>query len=84
MTTDSPRVLIIDDDRQVRRLLLEILCKDHNCSEAGSAEEGLAALRADKFDLVLSDINMTGISGLELVPHILHTSPDAVVILISG
>jgi len=84
MTTDSPRVLIIDDDRQVRGLLLEILCKDHNCSEAGSAEEGLAALRADKFDLVLSDINMAGMSGLELVPHILQTCPDAVVIMISG
>ena len=44
----------------------------------------MAAFDGSDFDLVLSDINMGGISGLELVPHVLERSPQTVVVMISG
>jgi diguanylate cyclase (GGDEF)-like protein len=83
-TKRKPTILIIDDDEQIRRLLLQLLGTDHSCSAAESAEDALAVLAAQDFDLVISDINMSGISGLELVPTVLNKNPDAVVIMVSG
>ena len=87
MTEDStkpPAILIIDDDEQVRSLLREILSDGNDCAVAGSAEDALALLNTESFNLVISDINMGGISGLELVPRVLKQSPDTVVVMISG
>lgn len=78
------RILIIDDDEQIRSLLTALLEANHDCDGAASGEEAIAILRNKEFDLVLSDINMTGIGGLELVPRILERSPDTVVVMISG
>ncbi len=55
-----------------------------DCSEAGSAEEALTALSQETFDLVISDIDMGGMSGLELVPRVHSLAPDTVVVMISG
>lgn len=81
--TTRSAILIIDDVDQVRRLLKEVLC-DHDCVLAASAEEALELLDSRTFDLVLSDINMPGISGLDLVPKILARAPDMVVVMVSG
>lgn len=80
----KPTILIIDDDEQIRRFLLQLLGADHNCTTAESAESALALLASENFDLVISDINMSGISGLELVPTVLSKNPDGVVIMVSG
>src|SRR5918995_386746 len=80
----KPRVLIIDDEEQIRSLLIDLLGSTYQCSDAGSAEEALAALSQDTFDLVISDIDMGGMSGLELVPRVHSLSPDTVVVMISG
>src|SRR5437879_5162054 len=77
-------ILIIDDDDQIRSLLGDLLAERHTCVLASSAEEAMQLLRAGKFDLVLSDINMGGISGLELVPYVVRENPETVVIMISG
>jgi diguanylate cyclase (GGDEF)-like protein len=79
-----PSILIIDDDEQVLNLLKEILSEGNDCAAAGSAEDALALLSTESFDLVISDINMGGISGLELVPRVLEQTPDTVVVMISG
>ena len=84
LAKQKPTILIIDDDEQVRKLLTEILGADNHCTTVESAECALAVLDTTNFDLVISDINMSGISGLELVPTVLHKNPDAVVIMISG
>jgi diguanylate cyclase (GGDEF)-like protein len=76
-------ILIIDDDEQIRQLLAEVL-SGHDCVQAASAEGALAVLETREFDLVLSDINMPGISGLDLVPLIIERSPDTVVVMVSG
>ena len=80
----KPTILIIDDEEQIRSLLLDLLGDTYQCSAAGSAEEALAALSQDTFDLVISDIDMGGMSGLELVPRVHSLAPDTVVVMISG
>ena len=82
--TERPAILIIDDDEQVRGLLSDLLSPSHNCTTVGSAEEALAILNSINFNLVISDINMGGISGLDLVPRVLERTPDTVVVMISG
>src|SRR2546429_885814 len=81
---NSPKILIIDDDDQIRRLLLDIFNDGYDCREVSSAEEALLILAQENFDLVISDINMGGMSGLELVPQVHSLSADSVVLMISG
>ena len=82
--TQKSKLLIIDDEEPIRSLLIDLLGGDYNCSDAGSAEEALTALADETFDLVISDIDMGGMSGLELVPRVHSLSPDTVVVMISG
>lgn len=80
----KPTILIIDDDEQIRLLLTRLLAAENDCTGVESAERALALLNERTFDLVISDINMPGISGLDLVPAILKKNADAVVIMVSG
>jgi putative nucleotidyltransferase with HDIG domain len=85
--TDSPansRLLIVDDEPEVRGVLHDLLSSTYQCVEASSAEEALAQLRENVFDLVISDITMSGMSGLEMIPHVKTVSPDTVIVMISG
>jgi diguanylate cyclase (GGDEF)-like protein len=84
LETQKPRVLIIDDEEQIRALLIDVLGNSYECSDAGSAEEALAVLANTVPDLVICDIDMGGMSGLELVPRVHSLSPDTVVMMISG
>lgn len=81
---DRARILIIDDEPQIRNILYEALKLKYDCQTASSAEEGLDQLKSDAFSLVISDINMNGITGLEMVPELLAVAPDTVVIIMSG
>jgi len=81
---DNPKILVIDDDDQIRSLLLDLFKERYDCWEVGSAEEALLVLAKESFDLVISDINMGGMSGLELVPHVHSSSVDSIVLMISG
>ena len=78
------RILITEDEPVVRNILCELLSKRYQCAAAGSASEALALLRSDCFELVISDIMMKGMSGLEMVPHVRELAPETVVIMISG
>lgn len=63
---------------------MAVFVEAYDCHTAASAEEALKELGRKTFDLVLSDIDMGDISGLELVPHVHSLSPDTVVVMISG
>ncbi|MFN2531333.1 MAG: EAL domain-containing protein [Pyrinomonadaceae bacterium] len=80
----KPSILIIDDDEQVRNLIVTILKNDYECHSVDSAEEALSSLSHQNFDLVMSDIDMGGMSGLDLVPQVHSSWPDTVVLMISG
>jgi len=80
----KPRLLIVDDEPEVRGVLRDLLSSAYECGEAASAEEALRQLRASEFHLVISDITMSGMSGLEMIPHVKVASPDTVIVMISG
>jgi len=77
-------ILIVDDEASIRDLLSEILCEKYVCTAVKSAEEALSLLQKEKFNLVISDINLDGISGIELIPKVFISAPDAVVMVLSG
>ena len=78
------RILIIDDDEQIQKLLARLLSTEHDCTCVDSAEKAIPLLEETEFNLIISDIHMNGTTGLELVPIVLETNPDAVVVMISG
>src|ERR1043166_2898028 len=82
--TAKPHLLIVDDEAEVRGVLNDLLCDSYDCVEASSAEEALEQLRRSDYQLVISDITMSGMSGLEMIPHVKAVSPDTVIVMISG
>ena len=80
----KPRLLIVDDEVEVRGVLHDLLGDTYHCTEAASAEEALAQLRETNYELVISDITMSGMTGLEMIPHVKAASPDTVIVMISG
>ena len=79
-----PRVLLVDDDETIRDTLYELLSEFYVCQTAETAEKAFARLEADEYDVVLTDISMPGLSGLELLGHVRQKFPDTPVIIISG
>jgi putative nucleotidyltransferase with HDIG domain len=79
-----PRLLIVDDEAAVRNVLHDLLGGTYDCAEVSSAEEALHELSLSSYGLVISDITMRGMSGLEMIPHIKDISPDTVIVMISG
>lgn len=78
-------VLIVDDQPIVRKLVSEYLARDGHASVAvENAELCLQHLESAPYDLVISDIEMPGRSGLDLLSDIRTLIPDLFVILISG
>jgi putative nucleotidyltransferase with HDIG domain len=84
MEKGRSRILITDDEPEIRKILCELLSASYECAAVASATEALALLREEQFDLVISDIMMKGMSGLEMVPHVLKRSPETLIIMISG
>lgn len=83
-TNLSQRILIVDDELEITDILADLLGHEYNCLKASSAEEALALLEKSEFQLVISDITMPGMSGLEMIPHVKELSPETVVVMISG
>jgi DNA-binding NtrC family response regulator len=81
---DMPKVLVVDDDETIRDTLYELLSENYLCQTAETAEKAFARLEADSYDVVLTDISMPGLSGLELLGSVLQKYPTTPVIIISG
>lgn len=84
MNEIKPRVLIIDDDDEIRDILDELLSRSYDCTTSGSATDALALLAGESFDLILTDINMPEMTGLQMIPHLTNLAPKSVVVMISG
>ena len=78
------KILVVDDDDVIRETLRELLAADHSCHTADTAEEALAKLEAQRFDVVLTDISMPGLNGTELLQRVVENYPGTPVIIISG
>ena len=77
-------VLIVDDDILVRDTLHALLSLLHECHTADRAEQALAYLDIETYDVVLTDISMPELSGRELLKYIQAQHPATPVIVISG
>lgn len=82
---ENTRILIVDDDISIRTLCGEVLeLQDFEIEEAENGSVALEAMQTTSFSLVLSDIMMPDMGGLELASEIRTRYPDTLVILITG
>lgn len=80
-----PTILIVDDEDLIRRMLGRMLRRrGFDTTLAGSAAEARELLAEREFDLVLSDVNMPGESGLDLVRYAMETYPDTAAVMVTG
>ena len=86
MTQPSPlRILYVEDNALVREVTTELLMQDaRQIVAAGSAEEALQAFNLQPFDMVITDVSLPAMSGLELARRILELRPQAPIIIASG
>jgi DNA-binding NtrC family response regulator len=78
-------ILIIDDEKAIRKTLSEILSYEgYKIEEASDGEEGLRKFRDKTFDVVLCDIKMPRLDGIEFLDKVREYNPDVPVIMISG
>jgi len=82
---DSIHILIVDDDQVIRDLLAEGLSgSGYRCETACNGAESLRKLRVSSFDLVVSDIDMPEMDGVQLLQEIKKTHPDTEIIMLTG
>jgi two-component system, NtrC family, nitrogen regulation response regulator NtrX len=80
-----PSILIVDDEKAIRKTLSEILSfEGYKIDEAVDGEEGLKKFKDKTYDVVLSDIKMPKIDGLDFLQKALEANPDVPIIMISG
>ena len=77
-------ILVVDDDDAIRDTLYDLFSEDHLCHVAATAERALEWLARDVYDVVLTDISMPGLSGVELLSLVRQNQPQTPVIIISG
>ncbi|MCZ6779859.1 MAG: response regulator [Acidobacteria bacterium] len=79
------RLLIIDDDRTVRDMLVSVLSDaGYSVREAEDGERAIKLFRAAPYDIVLTDLKLPGVSGIEVLKAVKELSPSTEVIVITG
>src|SRR3979411_1573820 len=79
------RFLIVDDDRTLRESCANLLQLDgYSVTVAGRGHEALELLRHRRFDIVLLDLYMSDVSGYELLRVAMETSPETIIIMMTG
>jgi two-component system response regulator PilR (NtrC family) len=83
--TKRAKILIVDDERSIRELL-EIFLKKEGfaVSSAGNAQEGLAQVKSSEFDLIISDIKMADMSGIDFLRELRQTTFNGQFILLTA
>jgi len=82
-----PKILIIEDEAAIRRVLVKILSEENDTYEVHEAEDGLAGInmiKKDDFDLVLCDIKMPKMDGVEVLEAVKKMKPEIPMVMISG
>ena len=82
---DAMRVLVVDDNTSLLRFLVSAFTANGcNVAQASAAEQAIELLSGEAFDLVVSDIKMPGLSGLDLLRAVKGKQPGTPVVLITG
>ena len=82
----KPKVLVVDDEVDVRERLSNILSRNIECevSQASSGEQALEELKKSCFDLVVLDIKMPGLSGIDVIKEAAKFTPQTAFLAISA
>lgn len=79
------KILVIDDERSIRNIIGELLeMEGHTVKTAENGLQGYEMIGAEAFDLVISDIKMPEMDGIELLDKLIENRPDTTVVMISG
>lgn len=81
------KILIIEDEASIRRVLVKILSEENNSYHVSEAEDGLAGIeliKKEDFDLVLCDIKMPKMDGVEVLEALKKIKPETPIVMISG
>ncbi|RIJ49342.1 sigma-54-dependent Fis family transcriptional regulator [Maribellus luteus] len=79
------KILVIDDERSIRNTLKDILeYEKYEVDLAEDGNKGLEMIRAAEYDIVLCDIKMPGLDGIEVLERMVVLAPDTPVVMISG
>lgn len=85
INNDSARVLVVDDEGAIRYSVSKTLQRiGYQVDEASSGEEALDMIGKSEYEVILTDIRMPGLTGVELLKRIKDVSPDGIVILMTG
>jgi DNA-binding response OmpR family regulator len=84
MKDSNISILIVEDDKRIRSLLLEILGARFQCSSADTASDAIRLMEAKFFHLALVDMGLPGMSGISLCRLIVNRSPRTAVVVVSG
>jgi len=84
-TAERARILIVDDETYICDLLARWLdTEGHECAAVGSGDKALDRLSEDTFDLMLLDIEMPGMSGVDVLARAKREHPDLMVVMVTG
>ena len=83
MASSETQILIVDDEKPIRELL-GIILVDHTCTKVSSAYEAVKLIESRFYNLVISDVGLPGLSGIELCELVKKTSPRTEILIISG
>jgi putative two-component system response regulator len=79
------RLIIVDDEEPIRRMLARLLGRNgYICETAADAEQARATMEEQQFDLLLTDMDMPGVSGLDLIMHVAQDHPDTAAVMVTG
>lgn len=79
------RILVVDDDESLRRVLQVELEQDgYSVTAAASAQEAFSLLQLRAYDLVVTDLRMPGVSGIEVLKQVKSQYPETVVIVLTA
>ncbi len=85
MVDDKTRILIVDDEVNCLRAIKDVFdIEEIPCRTAASVRKALEILERDDFDIILTDVKMPGLSGMELLKRIKQQQPDVHVIMMTG
>jgi len=82
-----PKILIIEDEAAIRRVLVKILSEESDTYEVTESEDGLAGvelIKNEDFDLILCDIKMPKMDGVEVLEAVKKIKPEIPIVMISG
>src|SRR6266542_4095172 len=77
-------LLLIEDEHIFRDMLYEVMCPKYECHTADRAEQAFEYLELEDYDVVITDVHMPGLGGIEVLKRIREIHPNTPVIIISG